>query len=318
MEKVFLLYSDIQVFEGHNRTLVIDITKGKHHLMSKEWSNIISKIDNSNKKELREKLDPEEKVILPDVLSFLKKNNYIFEIDKNVKSLFKDINMSFETPFIFDLCFCEISQANFENIMEMIDSYEPYTFGGFHFLVYDLTNEDLIRFKNRINSLELNKNIEVYISNSKIEYFSEGKSKNVSIHQVDFSNNREMRTHFYENFPIMNIGMKQILESKNFNFFHNKTLFVNENSDIVDSLFTQKPLVFTNIKKLTENKNLLYDLTTNQQFTQYWQIDNSKIMVCKDCEFRRVCIDCRPPIQNSNEWYKEECSYNPYLSQWRD
>ena len=318
MNKVFSLCTDIQTFTGFNRTLVIDITRGNHHLISKKWSEIILKIDNCNKKELQEKITPEEKEIFHDVLSFLKKNNYIFEVDRNVKSQFKEINMTFETPFIFDLCFCEVSQANFKDIIEMINTHESYTFGGFHFLIYNLADEQLAEFKNRINSLELNKNIELYIASSKIDYFLADKSRNVSIHEASFSNNKEMKNHFYEKFPIMNIGMKQILESKDFNFFHNKTLFINENGNIVNSLFDQDPLIFRNIKECIKNKNSLNDLISDQRFTQYWQLDNSKIVVCKDCEFRRVCIDCRPPILNNNEWYKEECSYNPYLSQWKN
>ena len=40
--------------------------------------------------------------------------------------------------------------------------------------------------------------------------------------------------------------------------------------------------------------------------------------VCKDCEFRHMCVDNRLPYERSpNEWYhKIECNYNPYIAKW--
>jgi hypothetical protein len=319
MNKVFSLCNDVQIFPGHNRTLIVDLTKGKHHLVSKEWSELILKIDGSSKKELFAKSNSEEKETLLEILEFLKSYNYVFEVDKNVKELFKDIEMSFETPFIFDHCFCEVNKTNVTDIMKMIENQKSYVFGGFHFLIYDISDLELLPFKNLINSLDLNKNIEIYTKESKTHIFLEERNRNIIIHKADFINSREMRSNFYEKFPIMNIGMKQILESENFNFFHNKSLFINEKGDIVDSLFTEQPHIHMNIKEFNEKIDSINILLADKSFTKYWHINNSKIIVCKDCEFRRVCIDCRPPVLNANgEWYKEECTYNPYLSQWKN
>lgn len=47
--------------------------------------------------------------------------------------------------------------------------------------------------------------------------------------------------------------------------------------------------------------------------------NKDKINVCKDCEFRYHCFDCRPNSLemdiNSKPWY---CTYNPYVGQWAD
>ena len=41
--------------------------------------------------------------------------------------------------------------------------------------------------------------------------------------------------------------------------------------------------------------------------------------MCKDCEFRNICVDIRVPYKRvENEWYhKSECNYNPYISKWK-
>lgn len=41
-------------------------------------------------------------------------------------------------------------------------------------------------------------------------------------------------------------------------------------------------------------------------------------MVCKDCEFRSICSDCRIYTENNGNEYSKpiNCTYNPYISKW--
>ena len=42
------------------------------------------------------------------------------------------------------------------------------------------------------------------------------------------------------------------------------------------------------------------------------------IDVCKDCEFRHMCVDASNLEQRADKsWYRaKECNYNPYISKW--
>lgn len=44
------------------------------------------------------------------------------------------------------------------------------------------------------------------------------------------------------------------------------------------------------------------------------------IDVCKDCEFRYMCVDAAiPNKRKDNSWYRSsECNYNPYISKWNN
>lgn len=52
---------------------------------------------------------------------------------------------------------------------------------------------------------------------------------------------------------------------------------------------------------------------------QILSMDKNKIEVCKDCEYRYACFDCRPNTMSKNvlskPWY---CTYNPYTGIWND
>lgn len=56
----------------------------------------------------------------------------------------------------------------------------------------------------------------------------------------------------------------------------------------------------------------------NQDFNRVWSITKDQIDVCKDCEFRFMCTDCRVFIKDPNNIYSQpsKCNYNPYIAKW--
>lgn len=57
----------------------------------------------------------------------------------------------------------------------------------------------------------------------------------------------------------------------------------------------------------------------NTEFSDFWSANKDSIDVCKNCEYRYMCVDNRIPIlRNSGSWYfNEECDYNPFISKWK-
>ena len=53
-------------------------------------------------------------------------------------------------------------------------------------------------------------------------------------------------------------------------------------------------------------------------FKDLWYICKDQIDVCKDCEFRYMCIDCRCFIKDPNNIHSQpaKCPYNPYICLW--
>lgn len=59
------------------------------------------------------------------------------------------------------------------------------------------------------------------------------------------------------------------------------------------------------------------------EFRKLWGIKKADISICKDCEFRHICTDCRAFIANPNDLYSPplKCGYDPYtatFSDWND
>jgi len=55
-------------------------------------------------------------------------------------------------------------------------------------------------------------------------------------------------------------------------------------------------------------------------FKDLWSINKDQIEVCKDCEFRYVCTDCRAFITDPDNRYSKPstCTYDPYTAQWEE
>ena len=73
--------------------------------------------------------------------------------------------------------------------------------------------------------------------------------------------------------------------------------------------------VFGNIKDTT-----LKEAIEKPGFKKYWDINKDKIHVCKDCEFRYICTDCRAYVEDPEDILSKplKCGYNPYTGEWSE
>ena len=64
----------------------------------------------------------------------------------------------------------------------------------------------------------------------------------------------------------------------------------------------------------------LVDAVNHPDFKKYWNITKDQIEVCKDCEFRHICTDCRAFIEEPENQYSKslKCGYSPYTNEWEE
>jgi len=62
----------------------------------------------------------------------------------------------------------------------------------------------------------------------------------------------------------------------------------------------------------------LHEALAQRDFTALWSINKDQIDVCRDCEFRYICTDCRAYIRDAADLYSKpsKCSYDPYTAEW--
>jgi SPASM domain peptide maturase of grasp-with-spasm system len=62
----------------------------------------------------------------------------------------------------------------------------------------------------------------------------------------------------------------------------------------------------------------LHSAVAQRDFAALWEINKDQIEVCRDCEFRYICTDCRAYLSRPDDLYSKpaKCGYDPYTAQW--
>jgi SPASM domain peptide maturase of grasp-with-spasm system len=107
------------------------------------------------------------------------------------------------------------------------------------------------------------------------------------------------------------INKSLFTESQNHNTCLNRKLCIDAEGNIKNC--PSMPRSFGNIKDTT-----LLEAIEKEGFKDLWFITKDQIEVCKDCEFRYMCTDCRCFLKDSENIYSQpaKCTYNPYIAKW--
>ncbi len=108
-------------------------------------------------------------------------------------------------------------------------------------------------------------------------------------------------------------NMELFTESQHFNTCLNRKLSINGDGYIKNCPSLPESfghVTTTSVREVLENKT----------FHRYGKIRKDEITVCKDCEFRHVCTDCRAYVENPQDIYSRplKCGYDPYTNSWEN
>jgi len=107
------------------------------------------------------------------------------------------------------------------------------------------------------------------------------------------------------------LNFSHITESLKYNNCLNRKVFVDGRGDVKNCPFTKEK--YGNIFE-----DEILNIVEKNNFKRLWKINKDRIHVCKDCEFRYICSDCRVFVKNSADIYSQpaKCNYNPYIAKW--
>jgi SPASM domain peptide maturase of grasp-with-spasm system len=108
-----------------------------------------------------------------------------------------------------------------------------------------------------------------------------------------------------------NVNQAMYREALKFNTCLNKKISIDVNGYIKNCPSMDKSYGQISQTNLNEVLEIL-------KFKEYWNINKDEINICRDCEFRYICTDCRAYTQNLTVQYNKplKCSYDPYLVKW--
>jgi SPASM domain peptide maturase of grasp-with-spasm system len=113
------------------------------------------------------------------------------------------------------------------------------------------------------------------------------------------------------NSKFFTLNIESFTEAKNHNSCLNRKISIDVDGNIKNC--PSMPQSFGNVKTGT-----LQEALDHPDFKKYWNVTKDQIAVCKDCEFKYVCTDCRAYIENPEDLHSKplKCGYNPYTAVW--
>ena len=319
-ETTYQLYSSIIPTQGYSRTVFHDLQKNTFVLCPNIYSDSIK----NGRFSFSENSHLNEEQISEFVYFLTEENDFAFQT--TIPLQFMPMSFEWDSFSIINNMIVEIDKnSNIESLNYYNDILKVEALGV---IIKDFCPDKILQLKgdfirsisviiqfeislNELNELISNcfniSNIKI-INNLSKDYYNTilANKKTTFTHEKGFKKNQ---------FCPPNI--KLFTESQSHHTYFNRKLYINLNGDINN--FPDDDNNCGNINDLSKPEDII-EIISSANFQRYWNIHKDKIDICKDCEFRHMCVDSRIPFKrDDNHWYhKEECEYNPYISIWKD
>jgi len=333
------LYSNCIIVNGKKRSLLCDLQKEKSYYVPNELHEISTWFDQVSIEEIKKKCNSERINVIEGYIEFLITNEFAFYCSNNELEFFPKLSMEWDFPAQISNAVLDIdkqSKFDFHNVFlqleamgcrdvqlrindvfslseiaKILSSAENRTIKSIElFLNYDPNIEDEIYVQlsykfPRITGFYLH-------SSDKDEILIETSVPPLVIAKI--SQKINYRKHcgvFDERF--FAVTTELFTESQHHNTCLNRKISIDVTGEIKNCPSMEES--FGNIRVTT-----LEEALATKGFTKYWNIKKDQISVCKDCEFRHICTDCRGFLEDPEDIYSKplKCGYDPYTGKWSD
>lgn len=336
--KHFNLFSNTLVTKGASRVLISDLQRNLSEVYPLEFNDVIEELKINSIEDILSQYDDESKGVFQKYLDILIEKEYGFITENAWDRSFPPLSNEYHNPSLISDLFIELNEIS---ILEKIKlSLENI---GVEYLVIHskkhFTIEDFIQIDQTFAGSVL-AGIEIFSPYHDLvdkDFIQELNKKTFRLYNLVFYNCKKVpfmvkdEFRFVVNFIKENIGitscgkvdlkyfntnLPKILEAINHNSCLHKKIGIDIDGNIKNCPLM--PEAFGNI-----NNSSLEEALAKPGFKNYWNLTKDHIEVCKDCEFRFVCTDCRAYTErtHSNKAGFDiskplKCGYNPYTCTW--
>ena len=334
-KKFFVLFSCCVIVKGAVRSTICDTQRDAFEFIPNDLYDLLRNYKDKTLDEIKSAFGNQYNDTIDDYFEFLITNEYGFWHSQ--PNCFPEVSSDYVTPSIITnavLDYDDKSEYNFASIFTQLDSLgcKDIQIRFFCSIEYKIIHLMLIEVeKTRIRS------IDIIVKDSDSQTADDAVTLIKAISQITSitihsSKTNELVFNGYEGAkrvmrtmqvidnashcgiisPVyFSININTINEGTSHNTCLNKKLSIDTRGNIKNcpSLSAH----FGNVSDTTLSASV-----EHTGFRALWNITKDQINICKDCEFRVICTDCRAFIQNSNDTYSKpsKCSYNPYTTIW--
>jgi len=343
MKGKFVRYADCIPVKGANRSVICDLRRHEYKYIPNSLYDILVKFQGETVYKIKEHHQHAYDDIIDEYVEFLVDNEYVF-FDENPENFLK-LNENFYSPSIITNCIIDIEKdiPDFKSIFKGLHKLncKALQIRFYSHMTLGLLKSALSELKNMKTSII---SVEVYfpwsseINIKKIQEIMFEYPRLLKVFIYRCNEDKLIKTEFNDSALILKSTKKNICitscgviknsffstnvmmytEALNHNSCLNRKISIDINGDIKNC--PSMPESYGNIKDTT-----LEEAIEKPGFKKYWNITKDDIEVCRDCEFRYICTDCRAYTERTT-FNKEgldlskplKCGYNPYTNEWAE
>ena len=341
MNDAFLkLYSNCIFTKGLHRSLISDLQRGKYHLVP---NSLLALFDDKSVMDIESvirKIDENSKLILREYVDFLLAEELAFYCEEVELDLFPSMSLEWDFPAHISNCIIDdnntgdfINENLLSQLEELCCNYIQLRYYSI-IPLEKLKQQLLVISKSQIKTLDIimkysttdnylkdvcqlvneNKKVRCLTFHSGIideiiqpENYGFGIVAQTKSIITDHKNCGVISPEYFT------INIETFTESQQHNTCLNRKISIDVNGEIKNC--PSMAISYGNIRNTT-----LKEAVDKQGFKDVWHINKDQIKICKDCEFRHICTDCRVYIEEPGDIYSKplKCGYNPYTMEWEE
>lgn len=333
--RCFTLFSCCKIIKGHGRGLLCDLQRSKYTFIHNDICDLILFINKKPIGEIKKIVGIYGEERVNSLLDFLLANEWGFITDS--PDSFPDIPSNWNsyskiTNIIFQIDESVVISADIVYQIEMLGCYSVEIQFTKRSALQQIAFVLELFDSSSVESINLYASY--FSSKSNIEFWESIRKKHYRVNNIYIYDSEQFEYKNYANNTIFcylpyNIDLKKSCGSIHLNSFvlnlplfteslhHNSCLNRKISIDIDGNIKNCPSMAqsFGNIKDTT-----LQEALDHPDFKKYWNVTKDQIAVCKDCEFRYICTDCRAYTENPEDMYAKplKCGYNPYTCEWEE
>jgi len=317
--------------------VICDLQRNSYSIIPNDLFEILRLYDGSSICEVKKKYQNNFDEIIDEYFEFLLDKEYVFFSDSNID--FPKLSLEWYEPFRinnaiidynekidYDKILIELNKLNCKSLE--IRFFDNIQFSFIESVLLFIEQNEMILYSLGFvlkYSDEMDKNVlENFISkNPRISYVIVSNAPancyvEVDKHRKSYVFYSQDKVDSSSNCGLISsksfvVNTRLFTESQEFNTCLNRKISIDVEGNIKNCPSMSQS--FGKIGNVT-----LEEVLEKPEFKKYWNVNKDQIEVCKDCEFRHICTDCRAFIEEPENQYSKplKCGYDPYTNVWSD
>ncbi|SDD09996.1 grasp-with-spasm system SPASM domain peptide maturase [Williamwhitmania taraxaci] len=334
MEKKLKFFEECRVVKGYSRSAIYELLRNRYKLIPNSLADLLLTCDGMSVVQIKKYYENKYDDTIDEYIDFLLENEFVFFTDDF--DCFPPLNLEWHSNSkISNAVICDNnSEHNYDYLFERLEEYNcrAIQFRFFHKCSKIYLSDIFEKLKHsRLTLIEVilpfNSDLDVsdyrdiVLGNMRVSSFYIHSAPKDGVEFVDkekllplyFSKDKIVDNSFCGFIHPRNfrVSMGMFCESQGNNSCLNRKLSIDEKGKVKNCPSMTNSFGVLNDKELDK-------IVEDDLFKYWWTKNKSIIQVCRDCEFRFMCLDCRAYIVDDNDVLSmpRKCGYNPYVAKW--